>query len=253
MNHTSESSRGAKSAPRDWRKQAIINIGKKARRRIDSVIVKFSKLPVTPVFDNDDLPWANDLERNWRLIKDECAAVMAEREKIPPLADISPDHERIAHREEWKSFFLWGYGYRSDVNCAKCPHTTRLVETIPGLQTAMFSILSPGAHIPPHTGVTKAIFNCHLGLMIPAGLDQCWISIDDKKYNWNEGKIIAFDDTYRHEVRNLTDKERVVLLLQVKRPVRFPGNLAANAFFQAVRHSPFVSDVRRNLTKWEKS
>ncbi len=254
MNQTAQSSASVASETRpsrNWLKQLIIKVGKKSRRHIDAIISRYSMLPVTPIIDNSELPWSGELEKNWEIIKAECESVMANRKAIPPLADISPDHERIAHRDEWKSFFLWGYGYRSDVNCEKCPQTARLVETIPGLQTAMFSILSPGAHIPPHTGVTRAIFNCHLGLLIPGAADDCWISIDDEKYGWTEGKLIAFDDTYRHEVRNSTGQERVVLLLQVKRPVRFPGSVVANAFFEAVRRSPFVSDVRHNLEKWE--
>ena len=35
---------------------------------------------------------------------------------------------------------------------------------------AMFSLLAPGAHIPPHTGVANTRLVCHLPLIVPAGL-----------------------------------------------------------------------------------
>jgi beta-hydroxylase len=232
-----------------WRKRATVKVGRRLRRRFDTVIARYSEIPVAPVLDNVQFAWVADLERNWRVVRNEAFQVLEHRERIPPLTAISPDH-KIARGGEWKSFFLWGYGFRVDVNCRKCPETARLVERIPGLQTAFFSILEPGGHIPPHRGVTKAIFNCHLGLAVPGGSEDCWISIDGRRYGWREGRLLAFDDTFRHEVKNQTVGERVVLLLQVRRPVRFPGSLAANAFLGAVRHSPFIGDARRNLAHW---
>lgn len=192
----------------------------------------------------------DELEQNWQVIRDEVRQMLAKRHEIPPLAEISHDHKKIANGEDWRSHFMWAYGYRIDRNCAQCPETTRLVERIPHLQTAMFSILEPGTHIPPHTGVTKAIFNSHLALIVPGDVNDCWINIDGDYHSWSEGRLLAFDDTYRHEVRNDTSGERVVLLLQVKCPVSFPGNLAAHLFLSAVRHSPFIRDGLKGLDDW---
>ena len=46
---------------------------------------------------------------------------------------------------------------------------------------------------------------------------------------------------------------RVILLLHVKRPVRFPGSIVADLFLWAVRKSPFVQDALRNLELWNSS
>ena len=36
--------------------------------------------------------------------------------------------------------------------------------------------------------------------------------------SWEEGKVITFDDSYRHSVEHNGDSDRVVLAMQVKNP-----------------------------------
>ncbi len=36
--------------------------------------------------------------------------------------------------------------------------------------------------------------------------------------SWSAGKILLFDDSFEHEVRNDTDEERVVLLIRLWHP-----------------------------------
>lgn len=36
--------------------------------------------------------------------------------------------------------------------------------------------------------------------------------------SWEEGKVITFDDSYRHSVEHNGDRDRVVLAMQVKNP-----------------------------------
>jgi beta-hydroxylase len=186
------------------------------------------------------------------LVQEEADRILADREAVPPLRRISPDHDRIAEDDRWRSFFLWGYGVRSEKNCRRCPETARLVERIPDLQTALFSVLWPGSHIPRHRGVTKAILTCHLPLRIPADRGRCHIRIAGQDHAWQDGKLLIFDDLYEHEVWNETDEDRVVLILHVKRPVRFPGTLIRDAFLAAIRSSPFIRDARQAIERWER-
>jgi beta-hydroxylase len=223
--------------------------GHVVRHWISSHIARYSEIGDPPVFATARFPWAKVLEDNWRSILTEAEAVMRIREEVPSLIAISPDHMGISDWR-WKSFFLWGYGYRIDENCARCPTTARLLQTVPGLETAFFSIMEPGAHLTPHTGVTKAIFTCHLGLRVPQDAEKCWMMVNGQKFNWREGRALIFDDTYEHEVRNATAEPRVVLLLHVRRPVRFPGSLIAAAFLAAIRVSPFIQDPLKNLAAW---
>ncbi|VAV87225.1 Aspartyl/Asparaginyl beta-hydroxylase [hydrothermal vent metagenome] len=231
--------------------RGLVELGSKSRVHIDRFLAKQSKVGDPALFDKDQFKWTTLLEKNWQKIDQEMREILRHRDAVPPLRDISPDHKRIAGDGLWRSFFLWAYGIKSNENTARCPKTTAIIEQIPGLKTALFSILAPGAHIPRHTGVTKALVVCHLGLKIPKKSENCHMWLNGCTLNWQAGKSFVFDDTYPHEVRNNTDEERVVLLLQVKRPLRWPGELLANFFLGAIRISPFITDAKKQLGRWE--
>jgi|SRR5690554_12797 beta-hydroxylase len=234
------------------RRAATIWLGLHLLPYVDRLLVRYSLVGDPAVFDTALFPWAAKLERNWRAIREEADRVLADRDSIPPLRQISPDHRRIAEDDRWRSFFLWGYGIRSEANCRRCPRTVELIERIPDLQTALFSVLWPGAHIPRHTGVTKAILTCHLGLRIPKDRERCRIGVADQVHAWRDGKVLVFDDLRPHEIWNETDEDRVVLILHVKRPMRLPAALVRDALLAAVRRSAFIQDARRALDRWDR-
>ncbi|HEU0134736.1 MAG TPA: aspartyl/asparaginyl beta-hydroxylase domain-containing protein [Allosphingosinicella sp.] len=231
----------------------LMRLGKKLRHRIGAVIARSSKVGDSPVHAASLFPWIARLEARWPEIREEVDALLAREEGIPPLAAISPDHRRIAPPGKWRSFFLWGYGYRNAENCARCPKTAAAVAAIPGLNSAFFSILAPGAHIPRHRGVTKAILTAHLGLIVPKRREACRMQVDRQILRWDEGRTLVFDDTYHHEVWNDTDEHRVILLIQFRRPAGFIGRVVGALFLAAVRRSRFVQDARSSLGDWEKA
>lgn len=231
--------------------EPIYRIGKKMRHRVSAIVARSSRVGDRPVFDPTRFGWIAELEARAPAIRRELEAVLAYREAIPPLASISPDHRRIAPPGTWKSFFLHGYGYKVEENCARCPVTSAAVERIPGLNSAFFSILEPGAHIPRHRGVTKAILTAHLGLIVPEPREQCRMTVEQETLLWEEGRTLVFDDTFHHEVWNDTNGLRAVLLIQFRRPVGLMGKLAGEAFLFGVRHSHFVQDARAQIGSWE--
>lgn len=231
----------------------LYRVGKRLRHRISALIARSSKVGDTPVYDPKLFPWVAGLEARWEEIRDEATRLLAHQDGIPPLAEISPDHRRIAPPGKWKSFFLIGYGYRLEENCRRCPHTADAVAAIPGLNSAFFSILAPGAHIPRHRGVTKAILTAHLGLVVPARREACRMQVADEMLVWERGKALVFDDTAYHEVWNDTEEMRVILLIQLRRPTGWIGRAVGALFLGAVRRSRFVQDARASLGDWEKA
>lgn len=229
----------------------LFRIGKKLRHRFSAVIARSSRVGDTPVYDSRLFPWIAELERQWPAIREELRAVLDLQDAIPPLADISPDHRRIAPPGKWKSFFLHGYGYRVEENLRRCPATAAAVADIPGLNSAFFSILAPGAHIPRHRGVTKAILTAHLGLVVPRKRERCRMQVADRMLHWREGETSVFDDTFHHEVWNDTDELRAVLLIQFRRPVGLVGRIVGGLFLYGIKRSRFVQDARAELGQWE--
>ncbi|WP_228254884.1 aspartyl/asparaginyl beta-hydroxylase domain-containing protein [Aquirhabdus parva] len=228
----------------------IMRLGKRIQPWVNGIVAKSSKIGNYPFYEPRDFPWITQLEAHWEEIKKEADTALQDLNTVPPLATISPDHRRIAPAGKWRAFFLYGYGYRVDGNCQICPRTAELVKDIPGLNSAFFSILAPHTHLPTHTGVTKAIITCHLGLTVPNETEKCQMRVVDQHVGWQEGKALVFDDVFQHEVRNDTDEIRVVLLIQFRRPVGILGKLIGGLFLWGVKHSRFVQEGRRGLKEW---
>lgn len=233
------------------KKKTIYHLTKNIRAVIDAFIMRYSLLPDQAVFDPHIFPWVRDLEQNWQAICKEITLVRASN--MPALGEISPDHGRIAADVRWRTFFLEGYGYKRLENRSRVPITASLIDKIPDVCTATFSVLEGGCHIPRHRGMTKGMLTYHLGLCVPKDRTQCWIQIEEGEklhvHPWSDGQSLLFDNTYNHEVWNNTEEDRYVLFIQVKRPCRWPARLLMNLFFQGVRYSRFVQDIRKNLDR----
>jgi beta-hydroxylase len=228
-----------------------ILIGEWLLDRLDRLVARSSRIGNPEFFDDRDFLWAAGLEAHWTEIRHELDAVLARRDELPNFQDISTDQATITDDDRWKTYFLYGFGFRSDANCARCPQTARLVAAVPGMQTAMFSILAPGKHIPDHCGPYKGVIRYHLGLKVPRDAASCRIRVGETYATWAEGKSLIFDDTYDHEVWNDTDDERVVLFLDVVRPLRFPMNVVNAIVLKAIAISPFIQDAKRRHLAWE--
>ena len=228
-----------------------IRIGKKLLPHVDQLMAPFSLVETEPVLDPAQFAWAAALRNDWQAIRDEALAVTRIPDAVPALSNISPDHQLVAADQGWRSFFLIGYGARIQRNLERCPVTARALQRVPGLNSGFFSILKPGTHIPRHTGVTKGLITCHLGLVVPDG--NLRMNVGDRDVRWHEGETLFFDDTYPHEVWNGTAHTRIVLLVQFERPLRQPGRALAKAFLGGIRRSAFVRDAVANIDKWDES
>ena len=79
----------------------------------------------------------------------------------------------------------------------------------------MFSLLRPRARIAPHTGVQNTRLVCHLPLIVPPG---CGFRVGNEIRQWEEGKLLIFDDTIEHEAWNDSGEDRMVLIFDIWRP-----------------------------------
>ena len=139
-----------------------------------------------------------------------------------------PDHVPLAQWKElnnsrdWTAIHLIQNGVPVDANASHCPITLGLVSklaqpAIPGAgPNAMFSLLAPRTHIPPHTGVANVRLVCHLPLIVP---EKCGFRVGATTREWKVGEAFVFDDTIEHEAWNDSDELRVVLIFDLWTPV----------------------------------
>ena len=232
--------------------ETTIAVGERVLAPVERWIGRRSLVGDATFFPLERFPWVGHIEDNWTTIREELEHVLEDHAALPNFQDISKDQIEITDDDRWKTFFLYGFGFRSDANCARCPETARLVAAVPGMRTAMFSILAPRKHIPEHNGPYKGLIRYHLGLQVPRDADNCRIRVGDSYAIWSEGKSLIFDDTYEHEVWNDTDEIRAVLFLDVVRPLRFPLNVLNAVVLKAIAVSPFVQDAKRRHLEWER-
>jgi beta-hydroxylase len=171
---------------------------------------------------------------------------------LPDVQDITTDAASISYEAGWKIFPLIAYGIRSQPSIDMCPQTWRILQGIPGLTTAMFSILEPGKHIPPHRGPYNGVLRLHLGLLVPETGERLAIRVGSEERRWQEGRVLIFDDAYEHEVWNETGRVRVVLFVDFEKPLRFPANVLNRMLLRLAVFTPFLREGSENLRSWER-
>ncbi len=203
-----------------------------------------------PILDADKyFPEARELEKNWRVIREEAIELLKDIERIPRLHELLKDQARISANDPyyWRLFILRAYGSDQTINQTRCPETTRLIRSIPNITSAAFSLLECGKHIPAHRGPYRGILRYHLALIVPldrTGNPACVLRLADQRYFWREGDGLLWDDTYEHEVWNNGRGPRVVLLLDVKRRGMASGlQVIHNFLYESVARSKSLQRV----------
>jgi ornithine lipid ester-linked acyl 2-hydroxylase len=218
---------------------------------VEHLYERCSLHPQQSLYKSSDFQWTQDLEAHWTTILAELNAVLPHRDLIPNFQDISPEQQAITQDDKWKTYILYAYGARANRNCRECPETASLVERIPGMKTAFFSILAAGKHIPAHRGPYKGLLRCHLALLVPnEPPNACRIHVNGAETHWEAGKTLIFDDTLTHEVWNDSDGDRVVLFIDFSRPMRAPLSWINESIMRLIRWSPYARSAVRRFHQW---
>ena len=204
------------------------------------------------VFDPSSFPWIADLEASWRDIREELDPLLKERDRVPSIIEVDPGQLDFSDTR-WRTFFFYVYNLRVDENCNRCPRTAALLEKVPGMTMAMFSILEPHTSIPPHIGYFKGILRYHLGLVIPARDASCGVRVGDQTLRWEEGKSLVFDDTVEHEAWNRTPHVRAILFIDFVRPLPAPLSWINHGLVGLSRFFPVVRATRANARHYAQS
>ena len=186
---------------------------------INCLFYSFSKVPNSPYQDVDRFPQLKPLQDNWQLIRDEAIALnqQAQIKSSDQLDDIGFNS---FFRTGWKRFYLKWYGSSLDSAKQLCPQTVELLQTIPSVKGAMFAMLPPGARLVKHRDPYAGSLRYHLGLVTPNS-DSCFIDVDGQRYSWRDGEAVMFDETFIHFAENSSQQNRIILFLDVRRPVSF--------------------------------
>lgn len=177
-------------------------------------------------FEREEFGWVEALEAATPAIRDELVALVESDADFRPYVENDPDRPHrdfhgLNDNRDWTALYLWRDGKRVEDNARRCPTTMEALSRVPlsaiGSRTpaVLFSRLEPGAHIPPHSGMLNCRLICHLPLIVPPG---CWLRVGNETRQWEEGKLLIFDDSFEHEAKNPTGQMRIILLFDIWRP-----------------------------------
>lgn len=204
------------------------------------------------------------LEDNYEVVRDECLKVLAIKDQITDISVLGGNYTSDGiHTIQWKSF-MFKSGEFIEENCARCPQTAAILRQIPDVYTAFFSILDPKQYVTPHWGYYRGFLRYHLGVVIPNDNadGKCWLRVNDdlednaseekeriangEVYHWKNGEGVVFDDTYLHDAENGSDEIRVVLWLDMLKPMPFYVQWFNRLVVYFVHRDDSVKKIRRN-------
>ena len=190
----------------------------------------------------DHFPNHHVLKDAWETIRGEALDVY----KGGYASDIKEDEFfRRVTDEKYNIYHIKWYGDILPDARALCPKTCALIDSLPDVHLAMFTILEPGGVITPHTGPFMGCLRYHLGLQSPAD-GGATILVDGKPYTWANGEDVLFDDTYVHEVKNVSDEARVILFCDVERKLHTDRAQDINHWV-CKKFGPFSNKVNKKL------
>lgn len=201
----------------------------------------FPGLPQIQFYEREQFGWAEAIEAATPVIREELLAVLGEGVEFPPYVENDPNRPNKAHylvaNPDWGAYHLLR-GEPVEPNASKCPRTIEALKAAPQpyirgrSPMALFSLLKPGTHIFPHNGLLNTRLICHLPLIVP---DGCRFRVGNEIRQWEEGKLLIFDDSIEHEAWNEGQSVRVILLFEIWRPeISEEERAALTALFEAI-------------------
>jgi ornithine lipid ester-linked acyl 2-hydroxylase len=223
---------------------------------MEQMIEAFSPSRDQAFFDVEEFPWIAELEANWMIVRQELDEVLREKTRIPKAQSLNDIEYLISQQNchsSRKVYAFYFYGHQNSEYCQTCPETTKLLQKIPDMKTAAFSILTPNHHLATHRGEYKGVLRYHLGLRIPSPRFDCGIQVKDEIAHWEEGKSLVFDDTHPHSAWNHTNQDRVVLLIDIIRPLPFPLSLLNRGFHTLMEITDVVKQPIQKQKLWNRN
>ncbi|MBM3644174.1 MAG: aspartyl/asparaginyl beta-hydroxylase domain-containing protein [Alphaproteobacteria bacterium] len=211
-------------------------------RMSNAILRQMPKLPLGGDEALKAFPVLAELKKSHDLIKADLAYLLSHHEEIPALHEVHPRDLYVPGRA-WRTFLLKIWGHEIPENVAAVPDTIAAINRIPGVHTALFSILHGFAEIEPHRGSAAGVVRFHYPLIVPDEPEKCWIEIGGYHFHWEEGKPLVFDDTREHWVKNETPQTRVVLIIDFDAKMTGLISLYTALRFNLIRHSTEVRTV----------
>ena len=169
-------------------------------------------------------PWHNAQDyAAVRLLEAACPAIRAEALQLAEAAtlDYSAAVKSAHGPGTWTVYLLSHMGVDVEGVRGSCPQTAAVLRALPGQCAAypwgdmLFSAMGAHSQLQPHCSIDNLRVRIHLGLSVP---DGCALRVGEETRAWTEGRCLVFEDSFEHEVWNLSDQRRIVLIADLWHP-----------------------------------
>src|SRR6476620_9104927 len=184
----------------------------------NALMYLFSAVPNRPYVEVSAFPELAPLAENWQTIRRE-AQQLLESGRIRSATTYNDLGFNSFFKTGWKRFYVKWYDEPLPSAKSLCPRTAELVQSIPGVNAAMFALLPPGSKLGAHRDPFAGALRSHRGLVTP-NAGTCRIGVDGEPYFWRDGEPVMFDETFIHSAENRSDVTRIILFCDVGRPLR---------------------------------
>ncbi len=176
-------------------------------------------LTAKPFHSTHDFPFTTKVQSYIKVVQDEYKAVRhAYRQN--DYSEVDKEHVLLKGSMRWRK--LSDMGHPNEIMRKLCPKTAELLDSIPEVAagtcfgSSYFSSFGPNSSVRPHTAASNIKLRCHLPLFVHG---DAFIRVGGRFAQWEDGKLMIFDESFLHEEANVDSvKKRVVLVFDIWHP-----------------------------------
>jgi len=166
----------------------------------------------------DGCGWHDALVEAYRDIRAEWDAFDRRGRRLPRIEQLLDEHQ--GNEGAWRAGLLVTRGRVVPALADQFAATIAALAQVPGLLSAVWSVLEPGAELPEHHGPNAGVLRYHFCIV---SNDQAALRVRASVMPYREREGILFDDTAPHAAWNRGETPRVSILCELLRPLPTPA------------------------------
>ena len=200
----------------------------------------------------EDNPRPVDGMAGHRLLSSRFDAIRAEWEDFEAEQGRLPRIEQVLDEDQgndgaWRAGLLVAHGRPVRPLADRFPVTVAALQWFPGLLSALWSVLEPGAELPEHSGGNAGVLRYHLGV---AARGNTALRVADTLVPYRDGAGVLFDDTAPHAAWNHGPARRVTLFCELLRPLPAPASWGNRAVQRLLALDPRYRLAPHRAAEW---
>lgn len=198
--------------------------------------------------DLSTVEWHHEMVGAWPAMRHEWSTAVDGGMRLPRIGDVlSEDQGQLG---TWRVGVLVADGRTVEPLASLFPETVVSLRRIPGLRSALWSVLEPGTELPEHRGPNAGVLRYHLGVRCGTGAA---LRVGRHVVPFVDGRGVLFDDTELHAAWNRGAEDRVTLFCELDRPLPMRVRLPNLILRRVISWDPRYRAAPRRASAWHRA